>query len=478
MPHTTPRSPALDAMPGSPALDVTPGSPALDATPRSPAFDAMPRSHAFLTAPRSSARHAVQLFALLATLFVTSSAAAQRSPSAPIAPSPATPPPATPPPAQPEVAPPPVLAPGNAAGATTALSAAGFQLRPIDRATVRVFALTGVGTRLAEGRSSHQNRLIAIARAGHGSGVVIRGDGLILTARHVVQSADPIAVVFPGQSTAVPARVVYVDPDDDLAFLSVAGPVADFVPLPDAAPTLTASQRVSVSGYPLDPRERFPAAASGDVSRMNNDGRIQLSISVNPGNSGGPVIDADGNLIAIVSERGEPEAGVAGIALVEPIRAALDDFRADVAGLPPQSFTAADARLAQIVVDFLRIDPDATPYDPAAATRALEAAREATLAPEASALVAAHAWNLALVLLETNRAADWNALRPELHTAAAELVRAALALATRALEQAPYLRDHYGFARFLLRIAGRAVAPALPPIDQRGRLQGATVPMR
>jgi len=448
------------------------------ATPRSYALLATPRSYALLATPRSYALLATPLVALLMALFVTGPVAAQRSPLAPTAPSPTTPAPATPPPAHPEALPPPVLAPGSAAGATTALSAAGFQLRPVDRATVRVFALTGVGTRLAEGRSSRQNRLIAIARASHGSGVVIRGDGLILTARHVVQSADTIAVVFPGQSTAVPARVVYVDPDDDLAFLAVAGPVADFVPLPDAPPTLTASQRVSVSGYPLDPRERFPAAASGDVSRMNNDGRIQLSISVNPGNSGGPVVDADGKLIAIVSERGEPEAGVLGIALVEPIRAALDDFRADVAALPPQIFSAADAQLAQIVVDFLRIDPDGTPYDPAAATRALAAARETTLPPEASALVAAHAWNLALVLLETNHAADWNALRPDLRATATELVRAALALAGRALEQAPYLRDHYGFTRFLLRIAGRAIAPPLPPVEQRGRLQGAAAPMR
>ena len=415
---------------------------------------------------RRTSRILLAASALLAALCVPRSALAQRSPTAPSAPDTA--------PRNAPALPPPALA--NPTSATTAASVAGFELRPIDRATVRVFALTGVGTRLGAGRASRQTRLVAVARAGHGSGVVIRGDGLILTARHVVQSADMIAVVFPGQSTAVPARVVYVDPDDDLAFIAVAGPVADFVALPATPPTLTASQRVSVSGYPLDPRERFPAAASGDVSRMNNDGRIQLSISVNPGNSGGPVIDADGHLIAIVSERGEPEAGIAGIALVEPIRAALEDFSADVAGLPAPVFTPAEAKVAQIVVDFLRIDPDATPYEAAASTRALAAGAEA-LPPEDAALVAAHAWNLALVLLETHSARDWTALPAELQGTAGALVRVALDLAGGALGRAPYLREHYGFLRFLIRTGGRAIVPPLPPVNAP-RLQARSSPIR
>jgi S1-C subfamily serine protease len=129
--------------------------------------------------------------------------------------------------------------------------------------------------------------MLAIPQVSHGSGLAITADGLILTARHVVADADVLAVLLPGQERALAATVVASDPDHDVAFVRVRGPLRDFLPLPAAPVPVQALQRVSASGYPLEARERTPAATSGEVSRVNDDGRIQLAIGLNPGNSGG-----------------------------------------------------------------------------------------------------------------------------------------------------------------------------------------------
>lgn len=369
---------------------------------------------------------------------------------------PAAPPPAAPAPAA-QPAPPAPPAP------TDAIEPEGFSLRPIDRATVRLIAIQGIGGRVLRARSG-TTRLVASVTASHGSGVVINRDGIVLTARHVVQGIDALAAVFPGQRTAVPATVVYSDPDHDVAFVRIqtTRPITSVVPLPEAAPTLSSGQRVSITGYPLDPRERYPAAATGDLARVNNDGRIQLSIAANPGNSGGPVVDGDGHLIGVVSERGDPTEGVEGVTLVEPIRDAIEAWRRDGRNFASPTFTAEDARLAQSMFDLLRLDPDRDDHDPASTERVL-ALSSATLIPEAACVVAAQAWNEAILELERNRVADIAALPADRRPQVEALVREARAFHHAALTAAPYLRAHYEFAHLLERIGASVVAPELAP---------------
>lgn len=375
------------------------------------------------------------------------------------------------PPAQPNAT--PAGAPtGSAATAprepspTDVIDPSGFTLRPADRATVRIIAVRGMTSRIVRGRSG-STRLVAIPLSSHGSGIVVRPDGVVLTARHVVQGADVLAVVFPGQRAAAAAKVLYSDPDHDIAFVQIqaARPVATTVALPEAPQALASGQRIAVTGYPIDARERYPAAAAGELSRVNNDGRIQLSAAVNPGNSGGPVLDAEGRLLGVVSERGEPEAGVAGITLVEPIRFAIEAWQREVRTLPAPTFNGDDARVAQSLFDLMRIDPDREPHDPASAQRAL-ALSNASMSPEQTCVVAAQAWNEALVALEGARAADLPALPAERREQVTSLVREALDLHRRALNEAPYLRAHYGFAHTLARIQGSLVAPDPAPLRE------------
>ena len=187
----------------------------------------------------------------------------------------------------------------QAQGSTTTDEDSGLtiRLRPIDEASVRIVGVGGTRLVAFDGRSG-SSRIVGIPDARHGTGVVV-GPGLIATARHVIESADFLAVIFPGETEPVAARVLYVDPFHDVAILRVERETTTSVPVPERAPVLSLSQRLSASGYPIEIRERYPAAVSGELSRQRNDGRLQLAMSVNPGNSGGPLFNARGEVIGV-----------------------------------------------------------------------------------------------------------------------------------------------------------------------------------
>ncbi|MGE0786294.1 MAG: serine protease [Sandaracinaceae bacterium] len=187
------------------------------------------------------------------------------------------------------------------------------ELRDVDRATVRLIALTGVEGARDEHGMWHLGLDVA-----HGSGVYVHADGWIATAAHVVAHADYLVVVPPGADRGYPAEVVYVGADHDVALVRAPVRATAVIPIQRRG-RLAMGQTVNASGYPLDPRERWPAAVSGQVGRPLNDGRIQLSMSVNPGNSGGPVITESGQLVGVVSQGANLERGAQGFAIMEPI---------------------------------------------------------------------------------------------------------------------------------------------------------------
>lgn len=182
----------------------------------------------------------------------------------------------------------------------------------IDNATVRVFSVIGVGT--ARIRSaSNIDRLFAIPESGHGSGLLISRDGLVLTARHVVEDAQLLAVWVPGQSRAYPASVVYSDPERDFAVLVIPGVFENHVPLVAPTEALRVRQTVHAIGYPLDARRSDPQSSRGIISGIRPTGDLQLDMALNPGNSGGPLIDESDRILGIVVARGDPSRGVQNI---------------------------------------------------------------------------------------------------------------------------------------------------------------------
>ncbi|MEM1417296.1 MAG: serine protease [Myxococcota bacterium] len=345
----------------------------------------------------------------------------------------------------------PAFAQGDADGPT-------IRLRPIDEASVRIIGVGGTRLVAFDGRSG-SSRIVGIPETRHGTGVVVDGQGLVATARHVIEGADFLAVIFPGETEPVATRLLYVDPFHDIALLRVERATPSFVEVPRQRAVLELSQRLSASGYPLEIRERYPAAVSGELSRQRNDGRLQLAMSVNPGNSGGPVIDDQGKLIGIISARGDTNQGVEGIAIVEQARHVATAMEA-VATFPDgAAWTDQERLLARIVTALARVENDRPSYEQTALATIREAAAAVTTG-EAAMMVAALAWNMHIALLEARRKRDVAMLDTADRRSAEGLLEVARDLARRARNRTPYLIRTYPIMRAITAADGRSWVPA------------------
>jgi len=143
-------------------------------------------------------------------------------------------------------------------------------------------------------------------RRGQGSGLVLTPDGYVLTNAHVARTAGPIRVRLSG-TTAVSAERVGSDARTDLAVLRVRGTDVRALPLADSR-RLAVGQLAIAIGNPLG-FER--SVTVGVVSALYRnlpspdggmfEGLVQTDASVNPGNSGGPLLDAHGAVIGITT---------------------------------------------------------------------------------------------------------------------------------------------------------------------------------
>jgi S1-C subfamily serine protease len=143
-------------------------------------------------------------------------------------------------------------------------------------------------------------------RRGQGSGVVLAPDGYVLTNAHVTRAAGPVRVRLSG-TTTLEAERVGSDPRTDLAVLRIRAEGLRALPLADSR-RLAVGQIAIAIGNPLG-FER--SVTMGVVSALYRnlptpdggmfDGLIQTDASVNPGNSGGPLLDAGGAVIGITT---------------------------------------------------------------------------------------------------------------------------------------------------------------------------------
>ena len=174
---------------------------------------------------------------------------------------------------------------------------------------------------------------------GLGSGVVVNDAGLVLTALHVVSGASEITVTFADGSTSS-ARVVSRDPASDIAVLEPDEPPAG---LPPATLGNPAAMRIGSEAYVVgNPFGLAGSLSTGVVSGLDRSyeqpgtditigGLIQVDAAVNPGNSGGPLVDREGRVVGIVTALINPtrQEVFIGIGLAVPI-----DVAGGAAGLP------------------------------------------------------------------------------------------------------------------------------------------------
>jgi len=146
------------------------------------------------------------------------------------------------------------------------------------------------------------NSVIGSKILSHGSGVIINSDGHILTAHHVVHGQA--YSVRRGLSRAE-ARVVAIHPEMDVAVLQTDLFKTEEVWLRGLLPPLL-GEAVFACGYPLRPfLGHSMSITSGLVSSLAaaRDGSVWVSAPIQKGNSGGPVFDEFGNVLALVNNR-------------------------------------------------------------------------------------------------------------------------------------------------------------------------------
>jgi S1-C subfamily serine protease len=140
--------------------------------------------------------------------------------------------------------------------------------------------------------------------AGAGSGVVFTPDGYVLTNAHVAAGGHELELGFTDGSTST-AQVVGIDHATDLAVLRAARPVARHATFGDSS-RLRVGQLVVAIGNPLGFSSTVSAGVVSALGRMMRarDGRameniIQSDVALNPGNSGGPLVDSRGRVVGI-----------------------------------------------------------------------------------------------------------------------------------------------------------------------------------
>jgi len=131
-----------------------------------------------------------------------------------------------------------------------------------------------------------------------GTGFVISPKGLVLTNRHIVEDQTEVMATFDGSKEMYQLRVIYLGSDEtDLCLLRIESANRfDYIPMADELPTL--GDEVITIG---NPRGIGLSVSKGVISRIGDDGDLQLNIQLNPGNSGGPVVNQQGELIGVIS---------------------------------------------------------------------------------------------------------------------------------------------------------------------------------
>jgi serine protease Do len=220
-------------------------------------------------------------------------------------------------------APPVVRELGRMSGELETLSAA---LGP------KVVQISTQGLKVTDG-GEDQPAGVLVAEHGRGSGFFVAPDGYLMTNAHVVANATRITVTVQGAQgpKEYTATVAGLDNDNDLALLKIEATSLPFFDLSSPA-AARQGQLVLAYGSPLGLAQ---SASMGLVSAVNrqlnaDDPRtyIQTDASMNPGNSGGPLVDLEGKLLGINTMILTQSGGSEGIGFAVPLDAIRTSYAA------------------------------------------------------------------------------------------------------------------------------------------------------
>jgi len=165
-----------------------------------------------------------------------------------------------------------------------------------------------------------------------GSGVIVSADGYILSNNHVVEGADEVKVALSGSDDEFIAKVIGTDPQTDISVLKIDAKNLPPVTITDSD-NLQVGDLVLAVGNPLGVGQTVTMGIVSATGRglghqiLDYEDFIQTDAAINRGNSGGPLVDAEGRLVGINTVILSPSGGSIGIGFAIPAnmaRYALD----------------------------------------------------------------------------------------------------------------------------------------------------------
>jgi S1-C subfamily serine protease len=204
-----------------------------------------------------------------------------------------------------------------------------YKFDPVEAENIRLYkaaapAVANIVTRAVQ----YDFFFDAVPIEGAGSGFVIDGQGHILTDYHVIQDAQTIEVTL-GDSSRYKAKFIGADRTNDIALLQIdpRGHKLTVLPLGDSR-NLEVGQRVLAIGNPFGFSSTLTTGIISSLGRTVQteesfiDQAIQTDAAINRGNSGGPLLDSQGQVIGINTAIVSPSGANAGIGFAIPINTA------------------------------------------------------------------------------------------------------------------------------------------------------------
>ena len=214
---------------------------------------------------------------------------------------------------------------------------------------------------VTKSQSSYGRYSISRETQGAGTGIIVSSNGYILTNKHVVDGASTVSVVLYDGTSYDSAEVIATDPLNDIAFLKIDG--ADNLTAAELgdSKTLNIGQQViaignalgqyqnSVTSGIISGTNRTITASSSDSSTDTETltDMIQTDASINSGNSGGPLVNAKGQVIGINTA---VDSSAQGIGFAIPIGAAK--------GMLSEILETGSAKRAYIGVSYVQVTPE------------------------------------------------------------------------------------------------------------------------